>query len=69
MKKYNLGVLYLSQALEANTKAVKAAPQGIFYLIGLSSQFKSSKLPATVETKSRATKRADVIGLLLSDIL
>ena len=28
MKKYNLGVLYLSQALEANTKAVKAAPQG-----------------------------------------
>lgn len=28
MKKYNLGVLYLSQALDANTKAVKAAPQG-----------------------------------------
>ena len=35
MKKYNLGVLYLSQALEANTKAVKAAPQGIFYLIAI----------------------------------
>ena len=69
MKKYNLGVLYLSQALEANTKAVKAAPQGNLYLIRLSPQFKSSKLPATVETKSRATKRADVIGLLLSDIL
>ena len=28
MQKYNLGVLYMSQALEANTKAVKAAPQG-----------------------------------------
>jgi len=28
MYKYNLGVLYMSRAIEANTKAVKAAPQG-----------------------------------------